>query len=121
MRRISIVALALLLVVCATALARRRASAGERTAVVNAAVAQSALSHGQGACVEVYISTVSSHWASIDFPQPPKNAHCAALAANGVLLMHRVSGHWKYVAGGSDFRCPIRGVPTPVARDLRVC
>jgi hypothetical protein len=43
------------------------------------------------------------------------------VAANGVIIEHRTPRGWRFVTVGSSFRCPIKGVPIAVGRDLGVC
>jgi hypothetical protein len=43
------------------------------------------------------------------------------VAANGVIIEHHTAVGWQFVTVGSSFRCPIKGVPARVARDLGVC
>jgi hypothetical protein len=43
------------------------------------------------------------------------------VAANGLIIEHQTSHGWQFVTVGSSFSCPIKGVPTLVARDLGVC
>jgi hypothetical protein len=119
-KSISIAALMALSLVPAAALAHRRATKSERHAVLNAIVHQHQLSGSQAACQVVTISTVNQSYASATWPARLSKA-CQRVAANGVIIEHRKHGRWRFVSVGSSFQCPIRGVPTRVARDLGVC
>lgn len=121
MRRMILVAG--LVAVCAlpaAALAHTKAHGKTRHAVLNAVVHQKQLSRAQARCVIVIVSTVNRAFAAVTFPGTPKGA-CLRVAANGVIIEHRVHGRWRFVTVGSDMRCPIHGVPNRVSRDLGVC
>ena len=85
-----------------------------------AVVRQGELSKAQAACQVVTISTVNQRYASLTWPAKLSKA-CSRVAANGVIVEHRGRRSWGFVTAGSSFRCPIRGVPNGVARDLGVC
>ncbi len=104
----------------AVALAHRRATKAERTAILAAVVKQGELTKAQAACQNVTISTVDQHYAALSWPKKLSRA-CERVAANGVIIEHRTAAGWKFVTVGSDFQCPIKGVPRRVARDLGVC
>jgi hypothetical protein len=104
----------------AAAVAHRRATKSERTAILKAVVRQGELSHAQAACQKVIISTVDHRYASTTWPAKLSRA-CMHVAANGVIIEHKTSHGWQLVSVGSSFRCPIKGVPRRVARDLGVC
>lgn len=104
----------------ATALAHRPATKAERTAIRSAVVRQHQLSQAQAACQVVTISTVNERYAKLAWPGRLSIA-CRRVAANGVIIEHRGAHGWQFVTVGSDIRCPIKGVPAPVARDLGVC
>ena len=104
----------------ASALAHRRATRAERSAILAAVVGQHELSKAQAACQIVTISTVNRNYAAVTWPARLSRA-CMRVAANGVIIEHRESGRWHFVTVGSAFRCPIKGVPIHVARDLAVC
>jgi hypothetical protein len=107
-------------IVPTVALAHRRATKDERTAVLTAVVKQHQLSKAQATCQTVTISTVNQSYAALTWPKKLSKA-CMQVAANGVIIEHRSTGRWRFVTVGSSFRCPIKGVPTPVAHDLGVC
>ena len=104
----------------AAALAHRRASNVERAAILTAVVRQQQLSRAQAACQVVTISTVDRDYASVTWPRKLSRA-CSRVAANGVIIERRAARGWTFVTVGSEFHCPIHGVPTRVARDLNVC
>ncbi len=118
--RVLIVLLTTLALVPAVALAHRRASKAERTAILAAVVRQHELSRAQAACQVVTISTANPSYAALTWPRKLSSA-CARVAANGVIIEHRTKRGWRLVTVGSSFRCPIKRVPAAVARDLGVC
>ena len=104
----------------AVAFAHRRATKTERAAILAAVVKQGQLSSAQAACQVVTISTVNQQYAATTWPRKLSRA-CQRVAANGVIIEHKTAGRWKFVAAGSSFQCPIKGLPSRVARDLGVC
>jgi hypothetical protein len=69
----------------AAAVAHRRATKGERTAILKAVVRQRELSHA--ACPRVIISTVDRRYAVTTSPATLSRA-CMRVAANGVIIEH---------------------------------
>jgi hypothetical protein len=122
MNRTAAVVLLLLLLtlIPGSASAHRRASKAERAAILAAVVRQGQLSNAQAACQVVTISTVNRHYAVTAWPKKLSSA-CKRVAANGMIIEHRTKRGWRLVTVGSSFRCPVKGVPSPVARDLGVC
>lgn len=118
--RVIIVLLATLAFVPAVALAHRHATKAERTAILAAVVRQHQLSKAQAACQVVTISTANQSYAALRWPKK-LSSPCQRVAANGVIIEHRTTHGWRFVAVGSSFRCPIKGVPAAVASDLGVC
>jgi hypothetical protein len=118
--RVFVVLVVAVALVPAAALAHRSATRAERAEIVAAVVRQRELSHAQAACQVVTISTVNRNYAAVTWPAKLSRA-CVRVAANGVIIEHRTTRGWRFVTVGSAFRCPIKGVPTPVARDLSVC
>jgi hypothetical protein len=118
--RIFIVLLVAGVLIPAAALAHRRATKVERAAIVAAVVRQGELSKAQASCQVVTISTVNQSYASLTWPAKLSKA-CLRVAANGVIVEHRKDRQWGFVTVGSSFRCPIKGLPNGVARDLGVC
>ena len=122
MRSVRVIALLLaaLALLPAVALAHRRATKSERTAILAAVVRQHQLSNAQAACQVVTISTVNQKYALLAWPGKLSSA-CARVAANGVIVEHRTTRGWRLVTVGSSFRCPIKGLPAAVAGDLGIC
>jgi hypothetical protein len=118
--RVFVVLLVGLALMPAAALAHRRATKAERVAILAAVVRQGQLSKAQAACQVVTISTVNHNYAAMTWPAKLSTA-CMRVAANGVIIEHRTARGWRFVTVGSSFRCPIKGVPTRVGRDLGVC
>jgi hypothetical protein len=118
--RVLVLALVTLALIPAAAVAHRRATKTERSAILVAVVKQRELSKAQATCQVVTVSTVNSRYSELTWPQRLSSA-CLRVAANGVIIERRGTHGWQFVTVGSDLRCPIKGVPTPVARDLGVC
>jgi hypothetical protein len=117
-RRVTIGLLALLaLVLPSAALARLAVSGPSKAPIVRAALGATVPRQ----CAAVYVSSVNGSWASAMFdPQHGWTARCSKFGSDGVVVLHRVHGHWHMVTAGSSFTCPIRHVPAAVARDLRI-
>ena len=118
--RLFLVPMALLALLPAVALAHRRATRSERSALLAAVVRQRQLSAAQAACQVVTISTVEKTYATLAWPRELSSA-CLRVAATGVIVEHRTARGWRLVTVGSSFRCPVKGVPAAVARDLALC
>lgn len=87
---------------------------------MRAVVHQGELSSRQAACQTVTLSTVNRAYAALSWPEE-LSASCAKVAANGVIVERHSRSHWRLVAAGSKFDCPVRRVPMAVARDLGIC
>lgn len=120
MRRLLPTILLALALLPAAAFAHTAATATQAKAIRAAAVSAHQLTTQQAACQVVTISTVNRDYASLAWPAK-LSASCMRVAANGVVLLHDTSQGWKYVTVGSSFKCPIKGIPTKVGYDLRVC
>jgi hypothetical protein len=121
MRRIGLlVVLLAALELTPAAVAHRRATKTERATIVAAVVRQRQLSRAQASCQVVTVSTVNRRYAKLAWPKKLSSA-CRRVAANGVIIEHKAAHGWRFVAVGSTFRCPIKGVPSRVARDLGAC
>ncbi|HEX3617860.1 MAG TPA: hypothetical protein VHU61_15070 [Solirubrobacteraceae bacterium] len=118
--RVCIALLAAGLFVPATALGHVAASGAQRNAILTAAVHQGEVSSRQKTCLVVTISTVNKTYAALSWPARLTRA-CAAVAAQGIIVEHGSGKVWSVVAAGSSFVCPIKTVPSTVARDLGVC
>jgi hypothetical protein len=117
--------------------AKRLANPGEKAAIVAALTSptascakhegrrhcESAIARGIPLrCTKVYVSTVDGAWGSeIDLAR----RSCLPWTANGIAIVQRVHGRWRFVTAGSAFvACPIRAqhgsgtIPGPIARDL---
>lgn len=115
-----LVTFAALAVLPAVAVAHRRATKPERTAILAAVVRQHELSRAQADCQVVTVSTVNRRYAVLAWPKRLSSA-CRRVAANGVIVEHKTAHGWHLVTVGSALRCPIKGVPNAVARDLDLC
>lgn len=101
------------------ALARRRATGDTKIAVIAAVRRAGQIGTSQTAsCLRVYVSTVNSTWATMQFVY---TRPCERKDGNGVAVVHRIHGRWRFVTAGSAFPCPIPGhVPKRVQVDLRL-
>jgi hypothetical protein len=112
-----LVTLVLAACVPAAAGARRGAHGRQEAAVLQAA------RFGRNApqkCYHVYVSTVSSSWATATFAGSLAGG-CSRVASNGVVVVHFKQGRWHFVTAGSSFGCPIPGhIPSRVQRDLKL-
>jgi hypothetical protein len=114
-------ALVILMVGClpALALARRVAGGKEKAAIIAAIRRAHDIGPSQtGSCMRVYVSTVNRNWATMQFIFVRR---CESQDANGVSVIHRERGRWRFVTAGSAFSCPIPGhIPSRVQRDLKL-
>jgi hypothetical protein len=73
-------------------------------------------------CARVRVSTVTKKpkWGSVSFRPGP--SQCDQFASNGVNVVRKVVGHWRFITAGSSFDCPglYAKVPQPVAKDLKI-
>lgn len=116
------IGLVVLVVACllpGIALARRLARPAEKTAILAAVHRAHQIAPGvSGRCLNVYVSTVDVRWATVGFRYVTS---CLSQAANGVIIMHRTAGRWRFVVAGSAISCPLPGhIPPRVQRDLRL-
>jgi hypothetical protein len=74
------------------------------------------------ACARARVATTSRKpkWATVSWIDG--GSQCAPLASNGVTIVHKTSGRWRFVTAGSSFSCSelYDQVPRPVAKDLRI-
>jgi hypothetical protein len=101
----------------AVASAHRPAMSEQRAVILAAVVRQHQLSPAQAACQQVTISTVSSTWAALSWPEHLSKA-CRKVAANGVIIEHYRAYAWHFADIGSDVGCTAGGMPVKVGRDL---
>lgn len=99
-------------------------------AVVHADRAPTAKQHRQIAkvlqlpprCAAVRISTVTKKpkWGSVSWR--PGGAKCKPFAANGVTVVKKSNGQWRFITAGSSFDCgPLyKVVPLAVVQDLGI-
>jgi hypothetical protein len=73
-------------------------------------------------CAHVKVSTVKtkSRWGSVSWRNG--GSGCKPLASNGVTVVKKSHGRWKFVTAGSSFDCPglYAKVPQAVAQDLKI-
>jgi len=78
--------------------------------------------HLPAKCARVRVSTETKKpkWGSVTFK--PGLSDCEPLASNGVTVVRKSAGRWRFVTTGSSFDCPglFAKVPQAVARDLGI-
>jgi hypothetical protein len=85
----------------------------------NAAISAAVVPDADPSCFTTRISTADESWALFS-----SAAHAASscVAGGGYVVLHNAGGAWKDVLETSDVgACPLKGVPTPVALDLKIC
>lgn len=76
-------------------------------------------SKAHAACLIVRLAASNHSYATVRFRA---RTSCRRWAFNGTNVLKRGKrDHWKVVFEGSAYRCPLRGIPTQVQRDLGVC
>jgi hypothetical protein len=75
--------------------------------------------HTPQRCLVVYVTTVDGgNWATMGFNNAMLHS-CIRWAANGVAIVHRVDGRWRFLGAGSgDIPCGRLGIPVAVRSDL---
>ncbi len=73
-------------------------------------------------CARVRVSTETkkTKWGSVSFRPGPKD--CNPFASNGVTVVRKSVGHWRFVTAGSSFDCSslYARVPKNVVADLGI-
>ena len=73
-------------------------------------------------CARVRVSTETKKpkWGSVSFRPGPKD--CDPFASNGVTVVRKSVGHWRFVTAGSSFDCSslYAQVPKNVVADLGI-
>ena len=101
------------------AVARRLVNGNNKAGIIAALRRAGELGTPQtSSCLRVYVSTVNSSWATVQFVY---TARCEPLDGNGVAVLRHVRRRWQFVTAGSAFPCPFPGhIPRPVQADLRL-
>jgi hypothetical protein len=89
--------------------ASRKPTAPERAAIAEAIRAPRK-------CLAIRVATVRPGWASAKFASA--KGVCAKYVADGVAVFRRRDDVWRMRFAGSSWRCPIKGVPEAVRKDL---
>ena len=109
-----LLALATCLAVATSADARRKATAKEKRQIAQ-------IFNAPPKCSKVYISTVNERWGSYQFDHRKIDVEpCDQVAADGIAIVRKRNGRWRFVTAGSSFECPVPDVPRRVAKDLRI-
>ena len=111
---LALLAIAAVLVPATSADARRKATKSEKRAI-------SEIFNAPPKCSKVFVSTVDAHWASYQFNAAKIDVSpCEQVAADGIAVVRKSGGRWRFVTAGSSFECPVPDVPRKVAKDLHV-
>jgi len=111
---LSVVIVALLLLAGAAS-AERKATPKEKAQIASVV-------HLPVVCARVRVSTVTKKpkWGSVAWRRGA--SQCDPLASNGVTVVKKTEGRWRFITAGSSFTCSelYQQVPKPIARDLRI-
>jgi hypothetical protein len=111
----ALAALGIALVLPAVVHADRKPTSKERAQI--AAVVQL-----PARCAKVRVSTVTKKpkWGSVSWRNG--GSECEPLASNGVTVVKKSHGAWRFVTAGSSFTCTelYAKVPQAVAKDLKI-
>ena len=114
MTRVAVVTVAFVALLVGSADARRPATKSEKRAI-------SKTFNAPPKCAKIFVSTVDQHWASYQFNAKKIDVSpCDQVAADGIAILRKREGRWKFVTAGSAFDCPVPDTPRKVAKDLRV-
>ena len=73
-------------------------------------------------CARVRVSTVTKKpkWGKVAWRRGA--SQCDPLASNGVTVVKKTSGRWRFITAGSSFTCGelYKQVPQAIAKDLRI-
>jgi hypothetical protein len=79
--------------------------------------------HLPASCAKVRVSTTTKKpkWGDVSFKAKSPST-CQPLASDGVTIVHKSKGHWRFVTAGSSFQCSelYAQVPQLVIKDLRI-
>jgi hypothetical protein len=117
MRRIAAIALSLtaVLLVVSVASAQRKPTAKEQAQIASVV-------HLPALCAKVRVSTETRKpkWGSVSWRRG--GSQCDPLASNGVTVVKKTKGSWRFITAGSSFTCGelYAKVPQAVAKDLKI-
>ena len=117
MRRIVAIALSLALafIVVSVASAQRKPTSKERVQIASVV-------HLPAVCAKVRISTESKKpkWGSVSWRRG--GSQCEPLGSNGVTVVKKSRGSWRFITAGSSFTCGelYAKVPKAIANDLKI-
>jgi hypothetical protein len=116
-RRIALIPLAavLCLLIAGAASADRKPTAKEKAQIASVV-------HLPVICARVRVSTVTRKpkWGSVSWRRGA--SQCDPLASNGVTVVKKTSGRWRFITAASSFTCSelYQQVPVAIAKDLRI-
>jgi hypothetical protein len=112
---VAVLVLALGLLVPALVYAERKPTIKEKAQIASVV-------HLPAVCARVRVSTLSRKpkWGSVSWQLG--GSQCEPLASNGVTVVKKSRGRWRFITAGSSFSCGdlYRQVPKAVARDLKL-
>jgi hypothetical protein len=113
--RFALVSLAALLLLPPLAHADRKPTSKEKAQIASVV-------HLPVICARVRVSTVTRKpkWGSVSWRRGA--VQCDPLASNGVTVVKKTEGRWRFITAGSSFTCGelYDQVPKPIAKDLGI-
>ena len=111
----ALVVLAVALILPAASLAQRKPTPKEQAQIASVV-------RLPAVCAKVRVSTVSKKpkWGSVTWRRG--GSQCEPLASNGVTVVKKSKGSWRFITAGSSFTCGelYAKVPQPVVKDLKI-
>jgi hypothetical protein len=118
-RRLAVALIALLIAVPAIALAAGRTTSPTSAQRAGLLKAFGSRSRAQSNCLITLIAASNRRYGTV---RPRFQRSCTTYEFNGVNVYWNTSAnHWKLVFAGSSYKCPVRGIPRQVQRDLAIC
>src|SRR4051794_13314060 len=117
MRRLALIALACAasLLVVSVAGAQRKPSTKEQAQIASVV-------HLPVVCAKVRVSTETKKpkWGKVSWRRG--GSQCDPLASNGVTIVKKTSGSWRFITAGSSFSCGdlYAKVPKAIVKDLKI-
>jgi hypothetical protein len=113
---------AALIATAALALALPAIGQASRKPRVNEGIQIASVVHLPIRCAKVRISTETRKpkWGKVSFR--PKRTSCDPFASNGVTVVKKSAGRWRFITAGSSFECGelYKQVPKAIANDLGI-
>ena len=118
-RRLAVALIALVVAVPAIALAAGGTTPPTRAQRAGILKAFGSRSRAQSNCMIVLLAASNGRYGTV---RPRIQRSCVKYEFNGVNVYRNTSANnWKLVFAGSSYKCPVRGIPRQVQRDLAIC